>query len=106
MTFYIFYTHRVFLVNCVDLVCCLYSWWESFGSSSLASLPLDFDCGFISTSTCGSSTGVCSQGCPGGLGFAPVRFRYGAGAAAWIAGVLTARHSEELPARVAGNIVP
>ena len=38
----------------------LYSWWESFGSSSLATLLLRFNCGFISTSTCGSSTGVSS----------------------------------------------
>ena len=33
---------------------------EPVGSSSLAALPLGFNCGFISTSTCG---------CP--LGFAP-----------------------------------
>ena len=63
---------------------------EGFGSSSLATLPLGFNCGFISTSACGSSTGVCSRGCPGGLGFAPVRARYGGGAAVWVAGVLTA----------------
>ena len=48
---------------------------------------------FISTSTCGSSTGACSQwnklgGWPGGLGFAPVRARCGGGAAAWVTGVL------------------
>ena len=61
-----------------------------FGSSSLATLPLGFNCGFISTSACGSSTGVCSWGCPGGLGFVPVRARCGGGAAAWIAGVLAA----------------
>ena len=29
-------------------------------------------------------------GCPGGLGFAPVRARCGGGAAAWVAGVLAA----------------
>ena len=33
-------------------------------------LPLGFNCGFISTFTCGSSTGVCSWGCSGGLGLA------------------------------------
>jgi len=44
----------------VDLICCLYSWWEGFESSSLPTLPLGFNCGFISTSACGSSTGVCS----------------------------------------------
>ena len=56
--FYIFHRHRVCLVDRVDLICILYSWWEGFGSSSLATLPLGFNCGFISTSTCGSSTGV------------------------------------------------
>ena len=44
----------------VDLICSLYSWWEGFGSSSSATLPLGFNCGFIPTSACGSSTGVCS----------------------------------------------
>ena len=71
--FYIFCRHRVCLVDCVDLICSLYSWWEGFGSSSLATLPLGFNCGFISTSACGSSTGVCCWGCSGGLGSAPVR---------------------------------
>ena len=60
MTFYIFHWHRV-LVDCVNLICSLYSWWESFGSSSLATLPLGFNCGFISTSTCGSSTGFATE---------------------------------------------
>jgi len=74
----------------VDLICSLYSWWEDFVSSSLATLPLGFSCGFISTSACRSSTGVCSWFCPGGLGFAPVRARWGGGAAACVAGVLAA----------------
>ena len=39
MTFYIFHRHRVCLVGSVDLICSLYSWWEGFGSSSLATLP-------------------------------------------------------------------
>ena len=51
---------RVWLVDHVDLICSLYSWWEGFGSSSLATLPLGFNCGFISTSACGSSTEACS----------------------------------------------
>ena len=34
--------------------------------------------------------GVCSRGCPGGLGFAPVRARCGGDAAAWVARVLAA----------------
>ena len=88
--FYIFHRHRVCLVDHVDLICSLYSWWEGFGSSSLATLPLGFNCGFISTYTCGSSTGVCSCGCPGGFGSAPVRARCEGGAAAWVAGVLAA----------------
>ena len=36
------------------------------------------------------STGLCSWGCPRGLGFAPVRVRCGGGAAAWVTGVLEA----------------
>ena len=86
VSFYIFHRHRVCLVDRVELICSLYSWWEGCGSSSLATLPLGFNCGFISTSACGWSTGVCSRGCPGGLGFAPVRARCGGGAAAWVAG--------------------
>ena len=110
MPFYIFCGHRVCRVELVDLICSLYSWWEGFGSSSLATLPLGFNCGFISTSACGPSTGVCSWGCPGGLGFAreaaledldlllrlpwrtgvcPVRARC-VGAAAWGSGALAA----------------
>ena len=87
---FIFHRHRVCLVDHVDLIWSLYSWWEGFGSSSLAALPLSFNCGFISTSVCGSSTGVSSWGSPGGLGFAPVRARFGGGAAAWVTGVLAA----------------
>ena len=44
----------------MDLICSLYSWWEGLGSSSLATLPLDFSCGFILP---------LHVGCP--LGFAP-----------------------------------
>ena len=90
MTFYIFHRHRVYLVDHVDLICSLYSWGEGFGFSSLATLSLGFNCGFISTSTCGPSTEDSFLGCPGGLGFAPVRARCGGGAAAWVAGVLAA----------------
>ena len=90
VTFYIFHRHRVCLVNHVDLICHLYSWWEGFGSSSLDTLPLGFNCGFISTSACGSSTGVCSWGCLRGLGSAPVRARCGGGAATWVTGALAA----------------
>ena len=95
VVFYIFRRHRVCLVDHVDLTCSLHSWWEGFGSSSLAKLPMGFNCGFISTSTCGSSTGVWSWGCPGGLGFALMRARCGSGAAAWVAGVLAAPGTHE-----------
>ena len=90
MIFDTFHRHRLCLVGRVDLTGSLCSWWEGFASSSLATLPLGFTCGFISTSACGSSTGICSWGCPGGLGFAPVRARCGGGAGAWVAGVLAA----------------
>ena len=85
----IYSRYSVCLVDRMDLICSLYSWWEGFGSS-LATPRLGFNCGFISTSACGSSTGVCSWGFPGGLGFAPVRSRCGGGAAAWVTGVLAA----------------
>ena len=94
MTFYMFHGHRVCLVDHVDLICSLYSWWEGFGSCSLTTLPLCFNCHFISASACQSYTGVCSLGCPGGLGFASVRARCGGGAATWVAGVLTAPSSQ------------
>ena len=61
MTFYLFHRGRVCLVDPVDLICRLYSCWEGFGSSSLATLPLCFNCGFISTSACGSSTGIAPE---------------------------------------------
>ena len=90
MAFYIFHRHRVCLVDHVDLICSLYSWWEGFGSSSSATLPLGFNYGFVPTSTCGSFTGVCFWGHPGGLGFAPVRARCRGCGAAWLLRVLAA----------------
>ena len=56
MSFYVFHRHRVYLIDHVDLIYSLYSWWKGFGSSSLATLLLGFNCGFISTSACGLST--------------------------------------------------
>ena len=103
MFFYLFHRHTVCLVGCVHLICCLYTWWEDSGSSSLATLPLGFNCGFLSTSACGSSTGiwlpwrtwVCPRegqvwmwySCLGPRGFGSTRY------------------SGELAARAAGNIV-
>ena len=98
-------TDTVCLVGRVDLVFSLYNWCEGFGSCSLATLPLGFNCGFISTSACGLSTGVCSWGRPGEPGSAPVRARCGGGAVAWVARVLAAQYSGELAARAAGNRV-
>ena len=78
----------------MDLICSLYSWWEGFGSSSLVTLPLGFNCGFISTSACGSSTGVCFWVWLGGIGFAPVKARCGGGAAALVPGLLAASDTQ------------
>ena len=50
MVFYIFHRHKDFLVDHMNLICSLYSLWEGFGSSSLATLPLGFHCGFMSIS--------------------------------------------------------
>ena len=61
MTFRIFHRHRVCLVDHVDLIYSLYSWWEGFGSSSLATLPLGFNCGLISTSACWLTTGFAPE---------------------------------------------
>ena len=44
MSFYILHRHRVSLVDHLDLICSLYSWWEGLGSSSLATLLLGFNC--------------------------------------------------------------
>ena len=57
MALYIFHRHRVCLADRVDLICILYRWWEGFGSSSLATLSLGFNCGFISTCACGRPLG-------------------------------------------------
>ena len=114
MSFYIFHRHRVCLVDHVDLslvdhvdlICSLYSWWEGFGSSFLATLPLGFNCGFISTSTCESSIGVqllrlpcraCVCLCQGQVWRWSICLGHrGSG---------STRYSGELAARAAGNIV-
>ena len=44
MAFNIFHRHRVCLVDRMDLICSLYSCWEGLGFSSLATLPLGFNC--------------------------------------------------------------
>ena len=85
MDFYIFHRHRVCLVDRVDLFCNLYNWWE-FWVFFLSHTAPEFQLWFYFH----LYMLVCSWGCPGGLGFAPVRASYGGGAAAWVAGVLTA----------------
>ena len=59
ITFY-YSIDRVCLVDHVNLICSLYSWWKGFRSYSLDTLHLGFNSGFIPTSTCRLSTGVCS----------------------------------------------
>ena len=105
MSFYIFHRHIVCLVDCVDLISNFYSWWKGFASSSLVTLPLGFNGGFISTSACGSSTGVCSRGCPRGIG--PALCGPGVEVVQLLEfqGFWQTRYSGELVARVAGNIV-
>ena len=61
LSFYIFHRHKVCLADCVDLICSLCSWWEGFGFSSLATLSLGFDCGFICTSACELSAGFAPE---------------------------------------------
>ena len=90
LSFYIYHRHRVYAVDRVDLVCSLYSWWKGFWSSSLAILPLELNCVFILTSACGSSMGICSWGCPGGLRSAPVRTGHGDVMVVWFTGTLEA----------------
>ena len=51
MAFYIFHKHRVPSWLC-GFNLQIYGLWEGF-ESSLVTLPLGFNCGFISTSTCG-----------------------------------------------------
>ena len=79
---FIYSLDRVCQVNCVDLICKLYSWWEGFGSSSITTLPLAFNCGFISTSACGLTLGFAPE-------TAPVRDECEGGIAAWLVRTLT-----------------
>ena len=60
MSFYVCHRHRVCLAGHLDLIFSLYSLWEGFESSSLATLPLGFNCGLFPLLHVG-----------GPLGFAP-----------------------------------
>ena len=67
MTFYIFHRHSLPSRSCgfnLQLVQLVGRFWVFF----LSHPAPGFSCGFISTYAYGSSTGVCSWGCPGGLG--------------------------------------
>ena len=75
---FIYSINRVCLIDCVDLICSLYSWQKGFGSSQ----P---HCPWVSTAGLFSPLLV---SCP--LGFASGRARCGGGAAAWVTGVLAA----------------
>ena len=68
MFFYIIHRYRVCLVDHVDLICSLYGWWEGFGSLSLVTLPLGFNCGFISTSAHGHPLGFAPEAALENLG--------------------------------------
>ena len=96
MTFYIVHRHTVCLVDCVNLICRLSSWWEGFGSSSLVTLPL-------------ARFWICPLGfAPEAAledGSAPVKARCGDGAAAGVAGVPAAPGTRELAAGAVGDIV-
>ena len=61
MAFYIFYRHRVCLVDWADLIYSLCILWEGLGFSSLPMLPLGFNCGFMSTYAYRLSTGVAPE---------------------------------------------
>ena len=106
MAFDIFHRHRVCLADPVNLICILYRWQESFGSSSLATLPLGFNYGFIFTFTCGLSTGVQLLRLPWRAWVCPCECQVWR----WFSclghrGSGSTRYSGELAARAAGNIV-
>ena len=76
----------------------------SFGFSSLDTLPLSFNCGFISTFVYESSQGLDSAAAPR-TWFCPQRPGCRIGSATWNIGSLTVPGTRELMARTAGNMV-
>ena len=86
MAFYMFCGHRGCLADCVDLIHSLYRCGICFGSSSLATLPLGFSCGFFPP----LHVGLLLSRAGGFGGFAPVRASYGGDAAVWVIGFLAA----------------
>ena len=87
MSFYIFHRHRVCLVDGVDLICSFYRVFF------LATLPLGFNCGFISSSACGLSPGFFLLRLPCRTWICPCEARCG-GAVAWVTGVLVAQDTQ------------
>ena len=55
------YRRRVHLVDYVNLICSLDSWWKGFQTPSFVALPLGLSGGFIRLSACASPTGICSN---------------------------------------------
>jgi len=83
MAFYILHKHRVPSWLCgfnLQIVQLVGRFWVFFLSHTAPGFQLWFYFHLYMW--------VCSWGCPGGLGFAPVRARCGGGAAAWVSGVL------------------
>ena len=94
MIFYIIHRHGVFLVDCVDLICSLYSWWEGFGSSSLATLWLGFNSGLRPPLHVSYPLGFAPEASLEDL-VCPCEGRCGSGRAAWVSGVLAAAGTQE-----------
>ena len=91
MAFHIFHRHRVCLVDHVDLICSLYSWWGGLGSSSSAKLPLGFQLWFyFHLYMWVVHWDLAPKASLEGLGLSSVRARCGGSAAAWVTGVLAA----------------
>ena len=79
----------------MDLICSLYSWWEGFESSSLATVSMGFSCSFISPSACESSTGFAPGPALGVLVSALVKTKCRGCAAEWVAGALAALSTDQ-----------
>ena len=103
--FYIFQRHGVCLVDHVDLICSLYSWWEDFGSSSFAALPLSFNCGFFPPLHLSHPLGFAPEASLKDLGLPSEGQVWRWCSCLGFRGSGSTRYSEELAARAAGNIV-
>ena len=93
MTFHIFHGHRVCLVDSVDLTCSLYNWWEGFGSSFSATLPLFQLWFYVRLYMWMVHWGLLLR-LPWRPWVCPCEARCGGGAAAWVTGVHAAPGSQ------------